>query len=312
MKRFLALFGLITTCSCFGQPVVAPTDTPPGSRRGENIDGYNIVNSFETGYRFREVGGNLGKYRSDVNFGNGVRLLGSNLSVHSREGQGRYFDELLLNTQGLGNDPYQFSSLRVQKNRLYRYDLLWRQQDYYNPALPVAAGQHLLDTTRTMQDHSMVLLPQSRFRIFAGYSRMNHNGPALSTVNEFAGTSGDVFPLFADVRRLQNEYRLGFELQAFGAKLSILRGWEDFRDDTQRGSGSQPGNDPADGVSLQRFSRVEPYHGSTGSWRGNLLWEKSKYASLNGRFTYAGTRRDFIFDETALGQDRFGGACLHT
>lgn len=305
MKRLLFSLSLIT--ACFGQPVVAPTDAPLGSVRGENIDGYNVVHSFETGYRFHEVGGNEGKYRSDVNFGNGLRLLGSNLSVHSREGHGRYFDELLLNTQGLGNDPYQFSSFRVQKNRLYRYDLLWREQDYYNPALPLAGGQHLLDTTRTMQDHSLVLLPQSPFRIFAGYSRMNQNGPALSTVNEFTGTSGDIFPLFADVRRLQNEFRLGFELQAFGAKLSVMRGWENFRDDTRRNSGAQQGNDLTDGSSLTSLRRDEPYHGSTRNWRANLLWEKSKRASLNGRFTYAGTRRDFLFDETALGIDRFGG-----
>ena len=131
----------------------------------QDLDGYNVVNSFEVGYRWRDVNGNLGKYRSDVNFGNGIRLLGSNLSINSKEGHGKYFDELLLNTQGLGNDPYQFSSFRVQKNRLYRYDLLWRENDYYNPALPIAGGQHLMDTSRRLQDHQIVLLPQSRFRI---------------------------------------------------------------------------------------------------------------------------------------------------
>src|SRR5215203_1355724 len=154
-----------------GQPTVAPTDAPTGPRRGQDIDGYNVTNSFEVGYRWRDVNGNLGKYRSDVNFGNGLRLLGSNLSVYSTEGHGKYFDELLLNTQGLGNDPYQFSSFRVQKNRLYRYDFLWRENAYYNPALPIASGQHLMDTSRRLQDHQIVLLPQSSFRLFGGYSR---------------------------------------------------------------------------------------------------------------------------------------------
>src|SRR5918993_2217047 len=147
MKRFL-LRSLTITVLCkiaAAQPTIAPTDAPTGPSRGHDFGAYNIVNSFETGYRFRTVGGNLGKYRSDVNYGNGVRLLGSRLSVHSKEGHGGYFDELLLNTQGLGNDPYQFSSLRIQKNRLYKYDFLWRQNEYYNPALPVAAGQHFMD-----------------------------------------------------------------------------------------------------------------------------------------------------------------------
>ena len=53
-----------------------------------------------------------------------------------------------------------------------------------------------------------------------------------------------MFPLFTDVRRLQNEYRLGFELTAFGAKLSVLRDWQYFRDDTRRTAGDEPGNNP--------------------------------------------------------------------
>lgn len=289
------------------QPVVAPTGEPVGPARGQDIGGYNIVNSFETGYRFHQVGGNTGKYRSDVNFGNGLRLLGSSLSVHSKEGQGRYFDELLLSTQGLGNDPYQSSSFRVRKNKLYNYDLLWRQNDYFNPALPVASGQHLQDTTRTMQDHNLVLLPQSSVRIFAGFSRVAQSGGGLSTVNLF-GATGDEFPLFANIRRLQNEFRLGFEATLLGAKVSLLRGWEAFRDDTRRQAGASPGNNSADEATLRTFRRDEPYHGSTRNWRVNLLHDRSRLFSVNGRFTWAGTRRDFLFDEAAIGTNRFGAA----
>ena len=110
------------------QQTVAPTiDEPVGKRTGQNVSSYNIVNSFETGYRFAEIGGNTGKYRSDVNYTNGIRLLSSFLSIHSREGHGSWFDEIVLTTQGLGNDPYESATFRIQKNRLYRYDLLWRQ-----------------------------------------------------------------------------------------------------------------------------------------------------------------------------------------
>ncbi|MEO8128205.1 MAG: hypothetical protein ABI822_13975, partial [Bryobacteraceae bacterium] len=68
------------------QPVVAPTNEPVGPPRGENTGDYNITNSFETGYRWHTVDGNIGKYRSDVNFGNGIRLLGSTLTVNSKDG----------------------------------------------------------------------------------------------------------------------------------------------------------------------------------------------------------------------------------
>src|SRR5436190_5704358 len=105
------------------QQPVAPTTEQSGSPRGENSGNYNITNSFETGYRWSLVGGNLGEYRSDVNFGNGLRLLSSSLSVDSKDGHGHYFDQILLNTLGLGNDPYQAVNLRIQKNGLYRYDM---------------------------------------------------------------------------------------------------------------------------------------------------------------------------------------------
>src|SRR5262249_4781567 len=146
---------------------------------------YNITNSFELGYRWRLVGGDLGEYRSDVNYGNGLRLLSSSFAVNSRDGHGRYFDQILLNTLGLGNDPYQSAVLRIQKNRLYRYDMTWRLNDYYNPALTVAGGLHFMDTTRRLQDHELLLLPQSRYRLRVGYARNSLDGPALSTALEF-------------------------------------------------------------------------------------------------------------------------------
>ena len=75
------------------------------------------MQSYELGYRFDLVGGDLGEYKSDVNYGNGLRLLGSNFALESKDGHGHDFDEILIQTSGLGNDPYQYAMLRVQKNR---------------------------------------------------------------------------------------------------------------------------------------------------------------------------------------------------
>src|ERR1035438_3581278 len=79
------------------QQVVAPTTEKLGEARGENYGNYNITNSFETGVRFSLVGGDLGEYRSDVNYRNGLRLLGSSFSMDSKDGHGHYFDQILLN-----------------------------------------------------------------------------------------------------------------------------------------------------------------------------------------------------------------------
>jgi len=292
----------------WAQPTVAPTPAWAGKSRGEDIGGFNVVNSFETGYRFRSAGGDLGKYRSDVNFGNGVRLLSSFLSVHSKEGHGRLFNEIVLSTQGLGNDPYQFSSFRIQKNRLYRYDFTWRLNEYVNPALAVAGGRHLINTSRRLQDHDLTLLPQSRFKLFLGYTRNKQDGPALVTAQQFDSV-GDEFPLFANIRRTRNEYRLGGEIGLWGLRLNVLRGWDRFEEHTPVSlAAPSAGDNPRDPTTLDSLRRTEPYRGTTPYWRVSLLSEHSKWAVVSGRFTHALGRRSFAFDEAAQGTDGFGGA----
>src|ERR1700745_1940129 len=103
MKK--TLFGLLISASCWAQQVVAPTQVPVGPTAGENASDYNIMNSMETGYRYISTNGNSDEYRSQVNYDGGVRLLGSSFSMYSRDGHGKYFDELVLTPQGLGNDP---------------------------------------------------------------------------------------------------------------------------------------------------------------------------------------------------------------
>src|SRR5450755_2615169 len=86
---------------CCAQTPVAPTPDAVGPVRGDDWQGYNITNSFETGYRFVNLSGNEAKYRSDENFGNGIRLLNSFVSLDSKNGHGTLFDQLLFTTNGL-------------------------------------------------------------------------------------------------------------------------------------------------------------------------------------------------------------------
>src|ERR1700685_1146522 len=79
---------LLLPLSAWAQDTVAPTtgeSTAPA--RGENAGNYNVVQSWELGYRFASVGGDDGQYRSTVNYGNGVRLLSSYLTIDSRYGR---------------------------------------------------------------------------------------------------------------------------------------------------------------------------------------------------------------------------------
>lgn len=306
MRR--AWFLALIACPGWAQQTVAPSREPVGSPRGDNVGEYNITQSWELGYRMHEVGGNKGKYRSDVNFGNGVRLLGSRLAINSRDGRGRFFDEILLQTQGLGDDPYEFSNLRIAKNRLYRYDLLWRSNEYFNPALPIVGGRHAMDTVRRLQDHDFTLLPQSNLQFFAGFTRASQRGPALSTGQFFDSFSGGEYLLLNDIDRRQNEFRAGNQFQVKGIKVHWIRAWEQYREDSPFALGQpQSPLPPQESAQLSSFSRTEPYRGTTPSWRVNLFRESGRNWGLNGRFTYSGGRRNFALDEAAVGIDRFGG-----
>ena len=303
MKPALLLSVLLSAlcATAWAQETVAPTvgetTLPP---RGEDAGNYNVVQSWELGYRFATIGGDEGKYRSDVNFGNGVRLLSSYLTINSRDGHGSWFDEISLTTQGLGNDPYESATLRVQKNRLYRYDMLWRLNDYFNPGLTVADGQHLEDTTYQWQDHDVTLFPQSWFRVRAGYSRTTQEGPALTTQQEFEtnASNGELSTLFRNTRQQYNEYRLGADLTLKSFRFTVQHRWEYFKDDTE--DTNTPGSEP-----LTFFDRAQPYRGRTPGWLVNLYGER-KWVAADGRFTYAGGRGDFVQNELARGIDTSG------
>jgi len=302
MRTILAI--LVLSPMLPAQPVVAPTPAQVGPPRGENKGDYNITNSFETGYRFAEVGGNLGVYRSQVNYGNGLRLLGTNLTVNSKDGHGKFFDEIVLTTQGLGNDPYESARLRIQKNRWYDYSMLWRLNDYYNPALNVALGEHFLNTRRMLQHHELTLLPRYQLEVHVGYANNNQKGPALTSQQLF-DTRSAYFPLFANLRRSFNEYRLGADYTlAPGIKLTVQRRWCYFKDDTPLALDGATAN-PFDAAVLSSYSRVEPTHGSNSGWLGNLIANKSWWA-VNGRFVYTGGKRRFVQEESTTGLDRIG------
>ncbi|HXP85969.1 MAG TPA: hypothetical protein VN841_14695 [Bryobacteraceae bacterium] len=297
------------TCVC-AQSTVAPSNEPTQDPNGDNVSNYSIRQSFEAGYRWDTTGGDFGMYQSTVNYTNGLRLLASSLDVQSRDGHGGLFDQIVLNTQGLGNDPYQFASLHIEKNRLYRYDLTWRSIAYVNPAATVSFGEHAMDTTRHLQDQDLTLFPQSSVRFFLGYSRNTQSGPALTTQQLF-DANGNEFPLFANIRREQNEYRLGGEVRFAGFRLNILHAWQDFKEDTPTDGTPLPqGNNPNSLTTLTSFQRSAPYHGTSPYWRGALFREgrfgQKRFWTMNALATYVAGQRGFVQDEFASGTNRIG------
>lgn len=307
MRRALVIAAIVAP-SLFAQQTIAPTNEAVGTLRGDDWHGLNIRESFEVGVRMLSVDGSRERYRSDVNYRNGLRLLGSTFEAKSKNGKGKWIDELVVSTQGLGNDPYQMSSVRASKNGAYRYDMTWRSNEYFNPALPIAEGRHLLNTTRRLQDHNITLLPDSKWRILAGYTRNGQSGAGLTTINLFDQHRGTEFPLFSNIRRRQNEFRVGVEGSFAGMKLIAMRSWERFNDETADSAANARPYDPSNATTLTRLARTNPIDGSADGWRANLFTEAKRWYALNARFTWVDGERSFVTDESALGTNRFGGA----
>lgn len=311
--KSLALLFLFEFSSCFAQVPIAPTTESVGPVKGDDWNAYNIVNSFEAGYRFLVLSGNQDQYRSTENFGNGIRLLSSFSSITSKDGHGTLFDDLILNTGSLGGDPYESATLRVDKNRVYQYDMFWRKNDYFNPGLTSdgGQGQNLLNTSFTTQDHNLTLFPQSKVSLSFGYSRSVQSGAGISSVQLFdtngpEDPTGSIFPVFSNVKILQDDFRLGAAFHWHGFTLNVLHGWEDFKDDTPfQFSGNEVGQSSTTPAVLNSFLRTGPNHGTSPYWQVGLF-NHSRWFNFNGRFTYTGGARSFYSSETALGINQFG------
>ncbi|MBV9158328.1 MAG: hypothetical protein JO097_18850 [Acidobacteriaceae bacterium] len=314
LRLSLLLYACAALC-CKAQEQVGPTPEQAGPTRGDDYNGYNIVNSFEIGYRFVRTAGNEDTYRSTENLSNGARLLSSFLTINSKNGHGGLFDEIVLTSEGLGGDPNSIVRLRAQKDRLYEYNFQWRRNEYFNPGLVTdgAAGLHLLNTSYTLQDHDLTLFPQSRIRFFLGYTRDTQGGAGISTVQLFSpggdfDATGNVFPVFTNVKRVQNDYRLGGEVHWLGWTLNVMHGWEDFKDDSaDQFQGTSIGDGFNSNTVLNIFGRTQPNHGSSPYWRA-ALFRNTSLLNINGRFTYTDGQRAFIDNESAIGVNRFGAA----
>ncbi len=281
---------------------VAPTWEPVGNPKGGEYQGYNITNSFEVGQRFLGLTGDQANYQAAVNYGNGTRLLASDLAIFSKTVDGKLFDNILLSTQGLGGDPYESVTLRIKQRKFYSYLGAWRDSEYVNPGLLVEGSGtgNSLNTDYKSQNHDLILMPQSRVRFLLGYRRDAQYGLGLST-DLVPNETTDLFPVLSHIHRVRNEFRAGVEVHWRNSMVQLVRGWSDFKDDT-------PSVLPAGAATeaVTDFSRSAPAHATNPSWT-LLFFHSDKRADINGNFTYADGKGSFVSNDAV-----FGGGFLAT
>jgi hypothetical protein len=230
LPSIIAACFLAMTLLC-GQPARAQDDEQKGIDQGN----YNIKQSIEFGGRFASIGGDTQTYDTFVNLQQGPRLLGFTTEMNSLNHHGAPFDRFYFSNFGYGGDPNDVSRLRVNKNKWYDFDALFRRDENFsnysllanplNPTAPFTNGPagygppactncvlanspHLFNTRRRMSDYNLLLLPQSRVRFRVGYSRNVNDGPSFTTIHQ-----GTEQLLFQDNKDTVNTYRLGVDFK---------------------------------------------------------------------------------------------------
>ncbi len=287
------------------QPAVTPTPDRPDEIT--KTQGYSVSNTFEAGYRLSDVSGNRDVYRSSVNFGNGIRLFEGQLRVNSLEGHGSLFDELSFHTMGQGQDPYQSSILRVEKNGFYRYDMQFRIVNYFNLLPSLWQGEHGVNSERIFQNHELTLFPGKKLELILGYDRNNHNGPGFSSEgipDDVGAFQRDRFLRFrTNLRQLNNQYRAGVNGRIAGLAITFLQAFDNYREDTLYEDGTGLPSLAANVQPIESLRRAEPIHGNTPSTTVVIRTENEHRIAFHGRYSYASGNRNSILSEDVLATD---------
>ena len=222
---------LVAAALLLFSPLSRAQDSTAEGTKGIDSGNYNIQQSAEAGYRATWIKGSMDNYGTFVNLNSGLRLFDYTVTMRSLNHKDLLMDNLTFSNFGYGGDPYNVSRLRIDKNKLYDLQVMFRRDQNFwnynlflnpfnptviaptnpatNPSFAVTSSPHTLTRIKRMQDYNLTLLPQSRLRFRLGYTRNVDVGPAFSTINGPAAR----YLLNEDYRITMNGYRLGVDFR---------------------------------------------------------------------------------------------------
>ena len=199
LRRVLVAFRTGLTLAPLLLSASAQTQDP--QPKETTADGYTIHQSFDLGGRVVNSSGSSAMYDTLVNLQTGPRILGQ--TVDMRAVANTYhplFDDLMESSSGYGGDPYDLTTLRMSKGKVYRFQGLFRRDRQYfdydlldNPLVPagvtsngytfpqVTSSPHSFNTVRRMTDVGLTLFPISKLSFRTGYSHNTDEGPSYSS-----------------------------------------------------------------------------------------------------------------------------------
>lgn len=298
---------------------------PTSQTVGEDAGGYTIVSSIEVGYRGQRVGGDVNKFKSDLNYKAGPRLFDTSFFMRAKEGKNSLLDSLLVTSTGWGADPYSNLRISAENGKWFRFDGTYRRFKYYNflnnlanpntaaptggpvvtvvPANPIT-GRHGFDVRQEMGDFDLTILPKNdRISFTVGYSPERYRGTTFTTYH--AGGGEFFFPTIADSRA--HDFRVGANWKLGPVSFSLLQGFRRFTDDSSINFSGVATNYLATSANnlptVNTFIRQQPVKGNTNYTRFNVHTLLAKKVDITGRFVYSDSTSNYDFTESLTGRN---------
>lgn len=319
----LMLASLLAASTVIAQPAATPSKSPEpksspsktesvptSGSTGEDAGDYTVTSTIEFGYRGIRTGGDVNKYKSDLNYKAGPRLFDSSFYMRAKDGKGGLFDSLLVTSTGWGADPTGNMRLSVEKPEAYRFDATYRRFKYYrflvnfaNPAWSFApqnknTGVRGYDTRTTLGDFDLTILPKNETISFnVGYSPERYEGGYFSVYH----VGGNDFLQFNNARHRANDFRVGADGRLGPIDWTFLQGFRRFREDTFVDDTPNGLNTASTAARLSTFFRDEPTRGSVNYTRASIHSLVANKLDLTGRIIYSKATTNFNFVENFTG-----------
>ena len=217
-----------------------------------------LTGSVDVGYRwFSGAGGSVDTYRSVVDMGSGVRLLGLDLSLESAAK--KYFDSIHVRGAGWGGDPYNTAHVDAVRHDWYNFSFDYRNIAYFNfmpsfadPTIGngIFLNQQAFDTHRRMMDFELDLRPGKWIVPYLAYS---HDSGFGTGITDFVNGINS-YPVADKPRDRTDNYRGGVRIEMKKFHVTLEQGGATFKDDQQVFTSTQNfGNNTTPLVGQQLF-----------------------------------------------------------
>ncbi len=166
----------------------------------------------EAGYRWLDLKGSHGMYKTQLNEQEGFLIRSFNLATTGPE-----MDRLVIRASDFGTSPAGSLRLEACKQNLYRFTLGYRTADQYS----IFFGQHYYNRARRTLDADLEIFPDARVSPYIGYSFNRFAGPGETTYH----FGQDEFLLRQKQKDIDNEVRIGASFKYDWVYGSFTQGW---------------------------------------------------------------------------------------